>query len=60
MAIVLVVKGKKESVEKISIHLVEYVQEFCDSKRIEGKYWQYAMPVEEGRSYEICELILEL
>lgn len=60
MTIVLVVKGKKESVEKISVHLVEYVQEFCESKRIEGKYWQYATPVIEGREYEIGQLILEL
>ncbi len=60
MTIVLVVKGKKESVEKIRIHLCDNVQEFCDSQRIEGKYWQYAIPVEEGRTYEIGELILEL
>jgi len=57
MTIVLIVSGKKESVTKIKVSIIDFdVQEFCESQRIEGKYWRYAIPIEDSQEYEIQEL----
>ena len=58
MYIVLVAKGKKESVTSVGVQLFENLfdaTEYCidvTDKLMNEKYWTYAEAIEEGIGYE--------